>query len=304
MNTLKLSLVVMFILIMISSIAFSDSKQNPEAVLLNNPVPKEIFAQPDFARAESCTVRHVGNPYWLVENWLTGNEQYLAYQNPMLTCWNPYPFKVRKVSMVLYFEKRTILYASVDIKAADFADPNCVVPGDIISESSEYGFEIPVPGLWRIEIPLDWPIIVNEPYFASFNISTQLSDPNLEMQDSVALVVDSIPSSCFNYNLRDNSIGYVDLGDETNEYYTFPGRLHIYSNGISNGLHYTCGDTNQDIQINSLDIVYLIEYYFGEGREPRYFKTGDLNCDGIIGLVDLILLNSNLFHDGEYDCCF
>lgn len=300
MNTLKLFLGILAILILISSIAFSDSKKQPEVILLESVYQGEIFTEPNFSRAELCSVQHWDVPYYLVYNWLSGNEEYLAYQDPTLTCTDPYPLTVTEVLMIFYFIERTNISVLINIKTVDLTDPSCPVPGDIISESSQRNFSLDPPGLWRLAIPLDEPIAVYEPYFACFNILTQFCNPDSETQDSALIVTDSVPSVCHNYYLGDNNIGYIDVGDSTNEYYTFPGKLLLHSVGYP---YLNCGDVNNDRLVNTFDIVYLIEYYFGNGPEPVIFNFADLNCDGIIGLVDLILLNGNLFHDGKNECC-
>jgi len=291
-------------LVLVSSIAFSDTKKQPEAVLLESVYQGEIFSKPDFSRTELCTVRHWEMPYYLVSNWLSGNEEYLAYQDPTLTCTDPYPFTITESFMILYFTRMTNISISTHIRMADLTDPYCPVPGDIIAESSLYSFSLS-PGLWRIAIPLEEPLIVYEQYFVCYNILTQFCDPELETQDSVFLVTDSVPTVCHNYNLRANDIEYIDVGDPTNEYFTFLGKLLLNSAGIPWGYPtHICGDLNGDRQFNTLDIAYLVDYYFANGSEPVFLDFADLNCDGIIGLVDLILLNKNLFHDGAYDCCF
>ncbi|MCP4703147.1 MAG: hypothetical protein GY865_00935, partial [candidate division Zixibacteria bacterium] len=87
---------------------------------------------------------------------------------------------------------------------------------------------------------LDEPAVVNGPYFTGFFISTELLAPEADplTQDSVFLITeDSVltPWRCQNFNLWDTAVGYVDLGDPTNEFYTFPGKLLLYSAGETGG---------------------------------------------------------------------
>jgi len=233
---------LLLLLLSFSTVLAFDKGQGVRATLLKEKDLNDYRAVPQFAASELCSVRHSGDAELLILYWLAGNEQYLAYQNPAMTCTAPYPFNVKEVFMVLYFEKEAIIYASASVETADLTNPSCPVPGDTISVSSEYGFQLKPPGLWRIAIPLDSAAVVNGPYFAGFTISTQLladGEPD-DSQDSIFIVTDSIyhitgPVPCMNYNLWDNGIGYVDLGDATNEYYTFPGRLLLHSAGETGG---------------------------------------------------------------------
>ncbi len=226
---------ILLLLLSFSTVLALDKKLEPRATLLKEKGITEYRAAPQFATSELCSVRHAGDAELLILKWLSGNELYKTFQNPAMTCTAPYPFSVEEVFIVLYFEKETIIYASVDVETADLTDPSCPVPGDLISVSSEYGFQLDPPGLWRIAIPLDSAAVVNEPYFTGFFISTSLVHPDSSFQDTVSLVIDTNPEICRDYNIWDDNIGYVDLGDENNDYYTFPGRLLLYSAGTTGG---------------------------------------------------------------------
>jgi len=65
-----------------------------------------------------------------------------------------------------------------------------------------------------------------------------------------------------------------------------------------------CGDCNADGVINSADIVYLINYLFKGGTEPKWpINRGDVNGDGIINSADVVSLINYLFKGGEAPRC-
>ena len=73
--------------------------------------------------------------------------------------------------------------------------------------------------------------------------------------------------------------------------------LHIGESGCE------CGDTNKDGNIDSSDISFLINYYFYDGPMPTPVSNNDFNCDGKIGLDDIVILNRHIFGNGTLNCC-
>jgi hypothetical protein len=71
--------------------------------------------------------------------------------------------------------------------------------------------------------------------------------------------------------------------------------------GISKS--FTRGDVNQDGNINSADIVYLVNYLFVGGPEPQPWESGDVNCDGVVNSADIIYLVNYLFVGGPPPSC-
>ncbi|MFQ6032282.1 MAG: dockerin type I domain-containing protein, partial [Candidatus Zixiibacteriota bacterium] len=55
------------------------------------------------------------------------------------------------------------------------------------------------------------------------------------------------------------------------------------------------GDANGDGEINSADVVYLINYLFVGGPAPDPLWVGDCNCDEVINSADIIYLINYLF---------
>lgn len=177
---------------------------------------------------DTCIVRHDAGFYWRINGWVIGNELYKSYLNPEASCPLPYPFTVYEINMPMIFDATTPLIVSVDVEAADFTDPNCPAPGELLAISSQYQFTVPGAGVYDIWIPLDSPVTVNEPFFVGFFIgNTFASGVN------PAIITDSVPTVCTSYNIWDTTIGYVDLGN--NHDYNFPGRLVLYAKGAPGG---------------------------------------------------------------------
>jgi hypothetical protein len=63
------------------------------------------------------------------------------------------------------------------------------------------------------------------------------------------------------------------------------------------------GDANGDGEINSGDIVYLINYLFIGGPAPSPLEAGDADCNGKIDASDVIFLINYLFIDGPAPGC-
>jgi hypothetical protein len=63
------------------------------------------------------------------------------------------------------------------------------------------------------------------------------------------------------------------------------------------------GDVNCDGIINLGDVIYLLNYLFKNGPEPRIYAAGDANCDDTIELGDVIYLLNYLFKSGPEPGC-
>ena len=62
------------------------------------------------------------------------------------------------------------------------------------------------------------------------------------------------------------------------------------------------GDVNGDFQIDSKDLIFLVNFIFREGPEPVP-GTGDPNCDSSVTILDLFLLVDHVFLGGlEPEC--
>ncbi|UCD29925.1 MAG: VCBS repeat-containing protein [Planctomycetota bacterium] len=60
---------------------------------------------------------------------------------------------------------------------------------------------------------------------------------------------------------------------------------------------YVCGDANNDDNINLLDILYLIDFLYGNplGPPPDPMEAGDANADGNVNLLDILYLIDFLY---------
>jgi len=67
---------------------------------------------------------------------------------------------------------------------------------------------------------------------------------------------------------------------------------------------YMPGDANGNGEVNTEDVVYLIDYLFKEGPAPLNLKAADVNCDEVINSADIVYLIDYLFKSGPapLDC--
>ncbi len=235
----RISVISLLLLLLSFSTVFAfDKGQGAQATLLKEKEITNYQAIPRFAAAELCSVRTVGDPWFVISYWLTGNEQYLVYQDPGMTCSSPYPFSVQEIYLLIYIQATTIIYCAGSVQDVDLTNPACPMPGDTLSYSADWGFQL-TPGLWRVAIPayndsIETAPEVNGPYFAGFTITTSLVDT--DFQDSVLLVTEDslhVPWTCQNYNYYGVEDGYVDLAN--NVAYNFPGKILLYSAGYTGG---------------------------------------------------------------------
>ncbi len=64
------------------------------------------------------------------------------------------------------------------------------------------------------------------------------------------------------------------------------------------------GDPNNDEDINLLDILYIIDYVYGDGPLPQpILETGDSNADGLVNLLDILYLIDFIYQDGPAPIC-
>jgi parallel beta-helix repeat protein len=67
---------------------------------------------------------------------------------------------------------------------------------------------------------------------------------------------------------------------------------------------FPCGDANQDGIVDELDVEFLQELYYG-AQPPGYLAPiiGDMDCDGVITIADLVLLAGYVHGFGPAPCC-
>jgi len=177
--------------------------------------------------ASDCTV-FVDYPSYALYDWLIGMEIFAAYQDvrfPLVDCDTTYPFIVTHIGMTLVLNAPGSLWVAVLLAEVDpiYSSPICPIPGEYFAMSEYYPVYVPAADVYSLMIAFETPVPVYEPYFACFYFATDIS----YMYPGIA--IDSIPYLCINYN--DWGEGYVDLA--TNEWYPFPGSIHLFSVGYS-----------------------------------------------------------------------
>ncbi len=66
---------------------------------------------------------------------------------------------------------------------------------------------------------------------------------------------------------------------------------------------YTCGDVNDDDEIDILDIVFLINHKYKEGPAPIFVNSGDVNSDLTIDILDIVYLINYKYKSGPSPNC-
>lgn len=66
---------------------------------------------------------------------------------------------------------------------------------------------------------------------------------------------------------------------------------------------YICGDVNDDMTVDLLDILFLIDYKFKDGPAPAVMIAADVNSDESVNLLDILALIDFKFKDGAPPNC-
>lgn len=227
--------VLCIMLVLFAQVALSRNpnshSERLETSIIKTLVPDNLPAR--FRTADTCAVYEGNDPVYLIYPWVEGDELFKAYQNPGATCENPYPFSIDRVHLVFYMVEAGTIIVSADIEEVDNSDPSCPHPGNMLTLTDGYAYDIPDADLYSITVPLDSPIVVNGPYFVGLYVSPEGNPTNM------AVVTDDMPVGCVSYN--DWGYGYVDLDtvytdpDGTGAIKTFPGRMILYSSGTVGG---------------------------------------------------------------------
>ncbi len=66
---------------------------------------------------------------------------------------------------------------------------------------------------------------------------------------------------------------------------------------------YICGDVDGNLEVNVLDIIYLIAYKYKGGPAPSVMNAADVNSDGTVNVLDIIALIDFKFKGGPSPNC-
>ncbi len=220
----------LFLIAALSTSVLAADKSTARVEKIGDYNPAELRAAHSLATADTCFVSDNGEIVYRISSWVTGMELYKSLIDPANSCQNPYPFTITEINMPMIFNTGTPLIVSVDIEAVDYTTvAGCPVPGTVLAISQDWELVVPDGGgMYNIWIPLDEPIVVNEPFFAGFFIANQI-DPGV----GADVLCDSIPIPCTSFNIWDEEVGWIDLTN--NELYSFPGRLAMEAAGVPGG---------------------------------------------------------------------
>ncbi|UCD95657.1 MAG: dockerin type I repeat-containing protein [Candidatus Zixiibacteriota bacterium] len=62
--------------------------------------------------------------------------------------------------------------------------------------------------------------------------------------------------------------------------------------------YFVAADINEDGNINILDVMYLMNYFYKDGPPPAHMSRADINHDGMINILDSSYLINYLYRDG------
>ena len=65
---------------------------------------------------------------------------------------------------------------------------------------------------------------------------------------------------------------------------------------------YLCGDADGNDEIDIDDVIYLLDYVFGDGAAPAPFEAGDADCSGDVDIDDVVYLVMHIFAGGHLPC--
>lgn len=87
-------------------------------------------------------------------------------------------------------------------------------------------------------------------------------------------------------DLETGSIGLSEISPcvaENNSCGTLIGARAVECNAL-------CGDADANGIVDMDDVLFLVDFYFHHGPRPISFNTGDVNCDELIDLLDIVYL--------------
>jgi hypothetical protein len=219
---------------------------------------------------------------------------------------NPLPLKIVDATWWYYYAtNRHVLPTTLKAVLWAAAD-TCLGPGAVIGESDPKTMTTAVLGFGVDPVFLTFsnPVCVNGPFFGGIVYDACAGVPGLD--------------SCLGFGLDGQTVlecqtWYIDdyeapptfvwyeaipyLGDLTYGY-------HMLKLGTLTNSWCICGDVNADGIVDIVDIVILINYNFYDGPAP-IMNVADVDNDGLINITDIEILINYVFYDGTPpDCGF
>jgi PKD repeat protein len=222
------SIASIMVLILLAATATADVVKKGNSRRLGTIEPVQLRENTRLAAADTCFAVAFDSMAWAIDGWLMGDELYKALLDPSANCDNPYPYTVEEIHMMVGFEGATYITYAGDVEAVDYTNPNCPMPGALLGMSPDYQDWVPIPDFYDIWVVLDPPVVVNGPFFAGFYFG-----PGIDPYSVPLIVTDDTPVLCNSFNMWDESVGWVDMVD--NSLYNFPGRLAMYAVGSTGG---------------------------------------------------------------------
>lgn len=100
----------------------------------------------------------------------------------------------------------------------------------------------------------------------------------------------------------DDNDGFDDIDDNCPLNYN-PDQLDSNSDDRGDACDYTCGDVNEDGDVNILDIIEMINAKFKCGEYPRVQESADADANGLFNILDIIWMIDYKFASGPGPIC-
>ncbi len=128
------------------------------------------------------------------------------------------------------------------------------------------------------------------------------STPDLEPGEGIILKIyfTISPSAPFGYSTPIILDGYSSYMPNYISPYLSYTPIVVEGSVALNGI---CGDINNDLAINLLDITYLISYLYKDGPAPASPDMADVNSDSQINILDITYLIAYLYKGGAAPSC-
>lgn len=215
-RTLRNALLIAFVLTA-STLTIGDAVANDSARPLGNIEITEIqlgtdpgFRSPAAAEATLCDGEWQGpSAVYLPSSFLQAPSVFAVYQDPVEAgCPNVYPFEVTAVDWIMQAGAGGIdVVLRPVIWEVDLTDPQCPVPGDIMTTGPSYPIVL-TPGGWKVGMPLaSSSVCVFGPYFAGVEVVSEGpgNDFGVVLDDGTTVP----PRTCANY--LDYGSGWSDF---------------------------------------------------------------------------------------------